>query len=198
MTTFLLLRHAAHDDIGAFLAGRTPGIRLGEAGRAQARRLAERLNGVRLGALYCSPRERTRETADILAEQCGLPAPQPLDTLDEIDFGAWSGRRFDELNREPHWRDWNEWRSLTRTPSGERMIDVQARVLAAMETMAREHPGATVAIVTHADLIKAAVMYHLGLRIDDWWRLDIATASITRLVVDAHGARLTGLNERVD
>lgn len=198
MTRFLLLRHAAHEDVGAYLAGRAPGIELGDAGLAQARRLGTRLRGERIAALYCSPRERARQTAEAVAEACDAGIPQALDALDEIDFGAWSGRRFDDLNRERHWREWNERRSLARTPNGERMIDVQARALAAMESMAGEHQGATLALVTHADVIKAVVLYHLGLRVDDWWRLDIAPASITRLVVDAYGARLTGLNELVD
>lgn len=198
MTRFLLLRHAAHENVGAYLAGRAPGIELGDAGLAQARRLGMRLRAERIAALYCSPRERARQTAEAVAEACDAGIPQALDALDEIDFGVWSGRRFDDLNRERHWREWNERRSLARTPNGERMIDVQARALAAMESMAGEHQGATLALVTHADVIKAVVLYHLGLRVDDWWRLDIAPASITRLVVDAYGARLTGLNELVD
>ena len=41
-TTFFLVRHAAHDNLGAYLAGRMPGVRLGEAGSAQAGRLAKR------------------------------------------------------------------------------------------------------------------------------------------------------------
>lgn len=197
MTTFLLLRHAAHDNVGGFLAGRMPGVRLGEAGIAQARRLGERLRRERVALLYCSPRERARETADALAA-CGLPPPQVVEALDEVDFGAWSGSSFDKLSKDPAWRAWNERRSLARTPNGERMIDVQGRVLAALEQMARAAQNATVAVVTHADIIKAAVMYHLALRVDDWWRIDVSPASITRLVVDDNGARLVVLNELVD
>nr|WP_249730111.1 histidine phosphatase family protein [Chelatococcus sp. YT9] len=194
----MLLRHAAHDNVGAFLAGRRPGVELGPDGLAQARRLGERLRGERIEALFTSPRERARQTAAAIAQSCALQPAEIMDGLDEIDFGGWSGRIFGELNHEPSWRRWNEARSLASTPAGERMVDVQARVLAAMELMAKGRENATLALVSHADVIKAAVMYHLGLRIDDWWRIDIAPASITRLVIDAQGARLTGLNERVD
>ncbi len=201
MTTFLLLRHAAHDTVGEVLSGRAPGVRLGPAGLAQARRLGERLRGVGIAGLYCSPRERAVETAQAVAAACALAAPRVVPALDEIDFGAWSGRRFADLQQEPAWRLWNERRSLARTPNGEGMLDVQARAVAAMEAIAAERDSAapaTLALVSHADVIKAVVMYHLGLRIDDWWRLEIAPASITRLVVDAQGARLAGLNEPVD
>ncbi|MDR6955799.1 broad specificity phosphatase PhoE [Ancylobacter sp. 3268] len=198
MTTFLLLRHAAHENAGGFLAGRADGVCLQEAGLAQARRLGERLRREPIATLYSSPRERARQTAAAVAEVCGMAGPHVVEALDEIDFGAWSGSTFDVLNQDPAWRAWNERRSLARTPNGERMIDAQARMLAAMEQMALRAPDATVAFVTHADVIKAAVMYHLGLRLDDWWRLEIGPASITRVVVDNRGARLIGLNELVD
>ena len=198
MTTFLLLRHAAHENVGAFLAGRAAGIVLEDAGMAQARRLGERLRREAIAALYCSPRERARQTAGIVAELCGTPAPRVMEALDEIDFGVWSGRTFEALSEDAEWRAWNARRSLAGTPNGERMIDVQARVLAAMEQMALGARDATLALVTHADVIKAALMYHLGLHLDDWWRLEVGPASISRLVVDGHGARLIGLNELVD
>ena len=67
-TTFFLLRHAAHDNVGGFLAGRSPGIRLGEDGRAQAARLAERMRRESFEAIYSSPRERSAETAAAIAQ----------------------------------------------------------------------------------------------------------------------------------
>ncbi|RUV20061.1 histidine phosphatase family protein, partial [Mesorhizobium sp. M5C.F.Ca.IN.020.32.2.1] len=33
-TTFFLIRHAAHDNVGAYLAGRMAGVCLGDTGRA--------------------------------------------------------------------------------------------------------------------------------------------------------------------
>ncbi|MQU81851.1 histidine phosphatase family protein, partial [Sinorhizobium meliloti] len=62
-TTFLLVRHAAHDRVGCFLAGRTGDVPLGIAGREQAQRLAARLAGEGIGSIYASPRKRTQETA---------------------------------------------------------------------------------------------------------------------------------------
>ncbi|WP_244607032.1 histidine phosphatase family protein [Bosea sp. CS1GBMeth4] len=195
MTLFLLLRHAAHDDVGSFLAGRTPGILLGQAGRAQAGRLAERLKRERLAALYCSPRERTRQTADAIAAAGAAEAPQVLDALDEIDFGGWSGKSFAELDADETWRAWNARRSEAVTPGGESFADVARRIVGTMERLAGRHAGAAIGLVTHADVIKAAVLHHLGLAADDWWRIEVSPASITRLVLAGHGAQLLGLNE---
>lgn len=198
MTVFLLLRHAAHDNVGSFLAGRMPGLFLGEAGRAQASRLAERLKRESIAALYCSPRERTRQTADAIAAAGRLDPPRVLEELDEIDFGAWSGRTFEELNGDQAWRDWNAHRSQARTAGGEGFADVQRRVVDTMEELGRRHPGATVGLVTHCDVIKAAVLHHLRMQVDDWWRIEVSPASITRIAIDGRGARLLGLNEVID
>ncbi len=197
ITTFLLLRHAAHDNVGGFLAGRMSGVVLGEAGRAQAERLARRLRPERIDAIFASPRERTQQTAQAVAAACGLPMTT-AEELDEIDFGRWSGQDFEALQQDPLWQRWNAVRSLIRTPGGETMLDVQRRVLGLMERLVEKRGGQCVVLVSHADVIKAAVLHHLGLGIDAWPRFDIAPASITRLVIGDWGARLLGLNETVD
>ena len=66
-----LVRHAAHDNVGQYLAGRMPGVALGEAGRAQARRLARRLSRERIDRIQSSPVQRTRETAQAIADVVG-------------------------------------------------------------------------------------------------------------------------------
>jgi len=196
-TTFLLLRHAAHDNVGGYLAGRMGGVMLGEAGRAQADRLARRLRVERIDAIVASPRERTQQTAQAVAAACGL-AMETAAELDEIDFGRWSGQGFEALQQDPLWQRWNAVRSLIRTPGGETMLDVQRRVLGLMERLAGQQDGRCIALVSHADVIKAAVLHHLGLAIDAWPRFDIAPASISRLAVGEWGSRLLGLNETVD
>ena len=195
-TTFLLVRHAAHDNVGGFLAGRKPGVHLGTAGRGQAARLGERLARETLDGLYASPRERTQETAQAIAAGRDLAIGTEPD-LDEIDFGHWSGRDFPDLNTDPLWRQWNTVRSVARTPGGETMLDVQTRVLGLMERLGRAYAERSVALVTHADVIKAAVSYHLGLPIDAWSRFEVSPASLTTLVVGDWGAKLLGLNEVV-
>lgn len=192
--SILLVRHAAHDGLGGFLAGRAPGVTLGAAGRAQALRLGARLSGERVDAIFTSPRERARETAAAIAEARGAPEPQVIDALDEVDFGAWSGRSFEDLEEQPAWRRWNAVRSLSRTPAGESMLDVQRRVLSAIERLIEEH-GGPIVLVSHSDVIKAAISYYLGLPIDAAPRFEISPASISRVLLDEWGAKLLTLNE---
>jgi broad specificity phosphatase PhoE len=91
LTTFLLIRHAVHELGGGTIAGRRPGVGLSPEGRAQAEDLADRLEGVRIDAVYCSPLERTMETALALATARDV-AVQTCEDLQEIDYGEWTGR----------------------------------------------------------------------------------------------------------
>ena len=195
--TFYLVRHAAHDNVGCFLAGRMEGISLGEAGRAQSKRLAERMRREEIGAIHASPRERTKETALAISEACALGEPQTDAALDEVDFGAWSGKTFQVLNEDPSWRRWNSLRSLSRTPNGETMLDVQRRVVGLMDRLSAGADGKRLVLVSHADVIKAAVSHVLGLPIDAWPRFDIAPASITTVMMGDWGAKVVTLNEAI-
>jgi broad specificity phosphatase PhoE len=195
-TTFFLVRHAAHDYVGGFLAGRMPGVRLGVDGRAQAGRLAERMRRETFSRIYVSPRERAAETAAAIATVSPVPIEEAAE-LDEIEFGAWSGKDFSTLNADPAWRHWNAWRSLARTPGGETMLDVERRAADFMETLVARFPEDALVLVSHADVIRALVGHVLGLALDLWQRFDISPASITTLIVGDWGARVLGVNEVV-
>lgn len=196
-TTFFLVRHAAHDNVGSFLAGRTPGIILGPAGRAQAARLAERMQRERFSLIHTSPRERTRETAEAIAAAVGIAAVTEDDQLDEVDFGGWSGKTFAELEDYADWRLWNADRLRAATPAGETMADVQGRVLGCMNRLMDHRPEDSIVLVSHADVIKAAVCHVLQLPADAGCKFDISPASITTIVAGDWGARLISLNETI-
>ncbi len=196
-TTFFLLRHAAHDDVGSYLAGRSPNVFLGPAGRAQALRLGERMLRERFAAIFSSPRERTQETAQAVSVTCAVGPVELSDELDEIDFGPWSGKTFIELNRDPAWRQWNDQRALASTPGGESMEHVRRRVCACMEELSKRYHGDGVVLVSHADVIKSAVCHVLGLPVDGGFRFDIEPASVSVMVMGDWGAKLIRLNESV-
>jgi broad specificity phosphatase PhoE len=198
MTLIFLVRHAAHDSLPTRLSGRLPGIRLGETGRAQAEALAAKLANHRIDTMHSSPRERCLETAAAIASAAGASAPEISEALDEVDFGAWSGREFAELDADPVWSLWNEQRSLARTPGGESALDVQRRIMSHIERVASLIPNGAAVLVSHAEPIRAALLYVLGCSLDAWSRLEISPASISRILFDAYGARVCGVNETAD
>jgi broad specificity phosphatase PhoE len=192
---FFLIRHAAQDDLAVRLAGRAPGAGLGEAGKTQARRLGERMRGERLDHIHSSPRRRAVETARAIEAACEGGPLEIADALDEVDFGAWSGLDFVDLAQDPQWRRWNERRRFARSPGGESMREAQARIMNHIERVSAALPEGAVALVSHAEMIRAALLYCLGLSLDAWSLLEISPASITRLSVTALGATIVGVNE---
>jgi broad specificity phosphatase PhoE len=193
--TLYLVRHAAHDRVHDTLCGRMPGVTLGEAGRRQAAQVAGRLAGEPVAAVWSSPLERARETAAPIAQKLNVPV-QVSEALNEIDFGAWTGRRFDALNDDVTWRSWNRARSATRPPGGESFGAAQARVVAFLKELAARHPDAGVVVVTHGDLIRAALCAFLNCQsLDDFRLFEVAPASVTTLVMWGDGWKVMGLNE---
>lgn len=189
-----LVRHGAHGDLGRVLTGRGSGVPLTETGRAQAAAAARRLAQEDIRAIHTSPRERAVETAGIIADHLGLPV-EIVDALDEIDFGGWSGRSFDELAGDPAWDAWNARRGSTRPPEGETMDAAVARARDHVAAIAGQSGG--IVCVSHCDIIRGLVADALGLGFDNLLRFDIDTASVSTLMVSSWGSRVLTLNERV-
>ena len=194
MTTFLLIRHASHDLLGRALAGRTRDIGLNAQGRQEALELAERLANAAVHALYASPRLRARETAEPLAVRLGLPT-QAHDGIDEVDFGDWDGQSFHDLADAPGWATWVERRSTAEPPNGETIVSVQRRFLHAIAALGKAHDGRTVALVSHADPIRAALAGFLGMSLDDLERFEIAPASISVVAAGDGWAQVKRVND---
>jgi len=193
-TLLYLVRHATHGRAADVLCGRMPGVRLSEAGVAEARRLGARFARAGLSAVYSSPRERAVETAEMIAKAAGVPL-HIEDGLDEIAYGDWTGRRFAELGEDPHWRRWNEARSQTRPPGGESFAEAQARALAVVHRVGEAHRGGSAALVSHLDVIRALLLSVLGLPLDAWDRLDVAPAGVSSVHLWPGGCKLSSLNE---
>jgi broad specificity phosphatase PhoE len=194
VTVFFLVRHGSHDHLGRTLVGRMPGVSLNGQGRAEAERLAARLTRENVSALHASPQTRTRETAGPIAKALGIDCEIVAD-LDEIDFGAWTGRSFGSLSDEPAWRTWNTLRNVARPPGGETMLEAQARIVRHMEWTRTALPDSGVVLVGHGDMIKVAAAYYIGLALDFIHRLEADAGSLTTLVVGDWGARLLRMNE---
>jgi probable phosphoglycerate mutase len=190
MPVAYLVRHAAHDLLGRMLTGRRPDVALNESGRANAERLATRLARERPVAVLSSPLERCLETAKPIARACGASL-EPSEALDEIDFGGWSGRSFEELGGDPAWAFWNASRGAARCPGGESMLEAQARIVRRLERL----PAGDVVLVSHGDVIKAALCWALGLPLDFVHRMEIAPGSISAIELGQGAPLVRGVNE---
>jgi probable phosphoglycerate mutase len=195
VTRFILIRHGTTDSVGRTLSGRNPGVHLTSTGRDEVRALAPRLAALAPAALYTSPLERTRETAALLAERTGLE-PRACEQLNEVDFGEWTGRGFDELAGVDGFRRFNAFRSGNRPEGGESALEVQMRMVGLFERLRAAHADGVIALVSHADVIKAALLYWLGLPLDAVQRIEVAPASLSIVDIWELGARVTCMNDR--
>jgi probable phosphomutase (TIGR03848 family) len=178
MKLLLLLRHGVTEHTGARLSGWLPGVHLSDAGLRQARALAERLAPVPIDAVYASPLERCTETAAAVAEPRGLKV-DTVEDLGEVRYGAWTGRTLKEVAKEPAWKVVQGNFSAARFPEGESIVELQARAVVAVERLREAHQGQTVAVVSHADVIKVIAGHYLGLPLDLCQRLVVSPASLT-------------------
>ena len=193
-TTIFLLRHAAHDRVDRVLCGRMPGVRLGAPGHAQASALAAKLDREAIVCVYSSPLERCMETAAAIATRLGVPLRSTSQAV-EIDFGDWTGRDFAELEGRADWQAWNGGRDTAQAPGGESMTDVRQRMLALLEALRQRHDGERIALVSHGDVIKAALGHTLGLPLQAYGRFDIDPASLSPLALWQGGGKVLRMNE---
>jgi probable phosphomutase (TIGR03848 family) len=194
MTRFLLIRHALVDGYGTHLAGRGPGVRLNGRGRAQAAALAARLARLPLAAVYSSPLERAVETAQALAGPHCIDVAVD-DAFLELDFGTWTGVSIAQIADDPQFRRFNTFRSGTQVPSGEFMLQAQARVVLGLDRLRVHHADQQVAIVSHGDMIRAAIAYYAGIHLDMFQRIEISPCSISVVDIDEEHVRIVCIND---
>ncbi len=181
-TTVLLIRHGHTDAVGHRLTGRLPGVHLSSTGRAQAERLAVRLRHYSPAAIYTSPLERARDTAYPASRALGIGLYECAG-LTEVNFGEWTGRSFAELQEDATWVRYNARREGALVPDGESANDVQRRILSTLVDLAFRHEEQTIAAFTHAELIRAAVLYYMGFSLNRFTDCDIAPGSVTGIAV---------------
>jgi probable phosphoglycerate mutase len=201
-TTLVLVRHGvtAHTLDKRFssgLGGANPGIN--DEGRAQVRATADWLAPLADGidVVIASPVRRTHESAEILGARLGRPVLTE-EGLAEMEFGAWDGLTFAEIqDRYPDELD--RWLgSLDEAPGGGESFRVlEKRVLASLERLLSEYAGRTVLAVSHVTPIKVLVAHALGAPLEAVYRMELAPASVTVLSFFADGhASLRMFNAR--
>ena len=191
-----LIRHGSNDWLGRALAGREPGVGLNEEGRAQAEKVARRLEGEEIGAIYSSPLERAMQTAEPLSARLGKSV-ETCDELSEIDLGRWSGMALDALKSDRLWLRYCDSRSDTAPLGGELSAEVQARMVRAAHEIARRHDGRRAAIFSHADPIKVLLMHCLGMPLDMIFRLEISPGGISLIRIGDCAPEVLLVNEVV-
>ncbi len=175
------------------MAGWTPGVHINAQGQREAEALAKRLAKVPLEAVYSSPLERAVETAQVVAACHHLPVEIRYG-LGEGQSGEWTGRLIKELQDSEAWKAIQNRPVGVKVGGGESIDEVQERIVREVEAIRRLHPDGVVAIVSHADPLKALIAHYLCWDLNQFQRIAISPASASILLVDDENAQLLLLN----
>jgi probable phosphomutase (TIGR03848 family) len=190
----LLVRHALTPTTGIKLPGRAPGLSLSDDGRRQADAVAARIGKLaKVAAIYASPLERARETAQPIARARSLAIRIERD-LAELDIGEWTGLSLKRASRKPEWAIVQRHPSGFRFPGGESFTEMQTRMTGALTRLAVRHRGEVIVAVSHADPIKAAVAHALGTPLDLFQRIMVSPASISAVAYRPEGPAVLTVN----
>jgi alpha-ribazole phosphatase len=172
MTRLFLIRHGETD---WNTEGRWQGqadVPLNPKGICQATQIAQRLRSSGLNAIYSSDLVRARQTAQILADTVGRAVFVDA-RLREIHQGEWQGMLVSEI-QERYAEEFQQRRDdplSVAPPGGETTLQVQERVLSAVEEIRAKHPGETVAIVSHGFAIAVILAYCRDIPVTEVWGL---------------------------
>ena len=147
MTDLVLVRHGETE---WNRLGRVQGlsdIPLNETGRRQAREAGRRLRSQHWDAIAASPLARAAETAEIIAQEVGLPGPELVEALVERNYGDAEGLTGDEIDRR-----WGG--ELKARESRESVLQ---RAVPALVALAERHQDGRVLVVTHGGVIGSLV-----------------------------------------
>ncbi|MEC4847646.1 MAG: histidine phosphatase family protein [Nitrosarchaeum sp.] len=180
MGSVIFLRHGqAKNNIERILTGRTPNIPLTEKGIDQAEKTAKFLEQMNISAIYSSPIERAKHTAEIVAKHNSLDVVTD-DRLIELDMGKFTGVPYDDIftsHGNVFMKFYNGELEIAHN-GVETFSEVKKRVLSIVDHVIEKHPDQNVVLVTHMDPIKAMLATVVDLSPTNLFELIIANASL--------------------
>jgi broad specificity phosphatase PhoE len=197
MTLLYLARHGETDDNARFVVQGQGGKGLNARGRAQARRLAQRMHKSRVTSIFTSDLERAVETSLIIGAACAVePAMDP--DLREVDVGLWTGKSHEEIAEQypDEWAAWTAGLDLRRG-GGETYAELAERVERAVVRISATDARDPVLVVSHGGAIKSYVAKILGISPSGMRALaGVGNAGLTIIERDARGlTRLHAWND---
>jgi broad specificity phosphatase PhoE len=175
-----LIRHAEVEQRYHRVFGGRIDMEISPLGHEQAKALAKHLERVPFDAIYASPMKRVQQTLQELVRRQNRP-PVVLDDLREVDFGAWTGLAWDEVQARfgVSAFDWLNQLDQNGIEGAERMNDFRNRVENALKRVLDGRPGQTTAVVCHGGVIRMALSILLDLPLAKMAGFDFEYASLS-------------------
>ena len=192
----IFLRHGqAKNNTERILSGRTPGVPLTDKGITQAQQTAELLEHMNISAIYSSPIQRAKHTAEIVGKHNSIDVTID-DRLIELDMGKFTNVPYDEIftsHGNVFMKFYNGELEIAHN-GVETFADVKKRVASIVEEVIEKHPDENVVLVTHMDPIKAMLSTIVDLSPTNLFELIIANASLNLFREKDGKFSLSGIN----
>lgn len=172
--------------------GRTQ-VPLDDDGIKEIQKIAPLIAMLELDGIYTSPLRRAVQTARVVAEGTNLPI-RKSEALNEIAFGDWAGRHFDDLIDDELYRRFIKSPAKTLLPGGETISDVQRRGLSVIHEAAQQVPAGRFLMVSHGDVIRAILSHYMKLPLNEYRRLRVDNGSLSALQTDRRWAEIKYVN----
>ncbi|MSO31804.1 MAG: histidine phosphatase family protein [Ilumatobacteraceae bacterium] len=177
----LLIRHGRSDDVvpGSPESADPP---LHPIGVQQAVAIGQRLAGTALHAVYSSHLLRAYNTAIAIATHHGLSVGISED-LEEIKLGDWGHGEFRRRAAiaDPEFVEWATHGTWDGIPGGEGDTVFRTRVTKAVNAIANQHLGQTVAVVAHGGVINAYIAKMMEASRTMWFTIENTSITIVKV-----------------
>jgi alpha-ribazole phosphatase/probable phosphoglycerate mutase len=188
MLKVYLLRHGEthYNADGNRYCGRTD-INLTEKGLKQAETVNGLLKGLKIDAIYSSPLQRAKMTAQIASGKSDVHTDE---RIIEVDFGGWEGKTKEEFIAEDP-QSWDSWMldpaNSRAGGTGERASDVVKRVDAFFREMLEKHRSGTIMVVGHNGINRLYMAYKLGMPLKNYRKIVQENSSLTLFSLEENG-----------
>lgn len=154
-------------------------IALNKIGKEQAKKLKYKLKGLKIDRVFCSDLKRSRQTAGIIFADRKCPIVKKT-SLREINVGKWEGLNFKQLLKGyPFiYKKWLNDPFCVDIPGGEKIRHFVKRIKKELKNIIKNNTGKTVAIVSHAGVMRVILNTVLGLRRKDFWKVEFRPKTI--------------------
>jgi len=184
------LRHGETLSAGTYTG--VTDVDLSSGGISQIRAVSPYVKKMAIEIAYCSPLVRCRKSFDLLE----LPVNCRYEScLREIDFGRWENKTFNDIYRQDrlNMQRWYEEKDRFVFPGGDSIAEFSSRVKDWFEKLKNERYK-NVLVISHAGVIKHAIVHLLDLDISRADQFEINTGHVSLLSVDEHYAVIQFLN----
>ena len=182
ITTFYLLRHGHTEPTENNKIYNDPQVALTERGERQAHLQGVWLKDIKPTHLLSSTAVRVVSTAKIIAEEIGMEAIT-VDDLNEWNVGTWEGRTYIDRkkNNPEEYHAWCADPIANAPPEGESIVDMCNRIRERLKAITKTYEGSSIALVTHAGVIRSILLEALGIPVRNFWRLSVPAGSVSRV-----------------